>query len=107
MSVDSLVSRLAALEASGLPLPAALHFNVRSTVQDPILSSSPLNSPLVGYSADLNILDVEAVNLSKSNVSLTSLLRLALLRAEIANKLRVVQEHIRHVYSFNISFTGL
>jgi hypothetical protein len=107
MAVESLVSRLAELEASHHPLPTALHFNVRSTAQVPVLSSSPVNSHLVDYRAGLSILDVEADILSKSDFPLSTLLSLAILRADIANKLHVVQEHVRHMYSINFPCTRL
>jgi len=40
--VQSLSTHLAALEARYPPPPTALDFNVRSTVEDPMLTSSPI-----------------------------------------------------------------
>jgi len=98
MSIEALLSRLAALESSYHP-PTSLVFNVRLTVDEPILSSSSTNSDLLDYRVGLTILNVEADILSKRDPPLGSLLHLANLWADITNRLWHVQLHIRNIYS--------
>ena len=56
-----------------------LECNLCSTPQDPVLTTSPINSPLLHYHVEFTILNVEASMLCKWNLPLQSLLHLTLL----------------------------
>jgi hypothetical protein len=97
MSLETLERRLSDLDRC-YHRPACLDFNRRATAADPILSASWKNSIVLNYRAGLTILDVEAGILSKGNMPMKRLFQITNLRANIANRLHLLAEHVNSVF---------